>query len=655
MIIQCSYSIKNTDENKVSIYLVFADYGGTNMEKGRCISILFISIYFILSFTSISMAAEEITAIRTIEPSTVEPGDSFQVTVVINSSSEEFTAAGLQEYLPDSWTVTPIDNDEMIYQEKDEDDPCGWLMMYGILSPDSGRTIVYEVQVPETISGGTYSITGEVYGQFFEDTDFVVSSSEVAGDSEVTVDGDLLFTNTDWPQFQSGIYNNGVTSDRAAIQEPDETESWSTYTYNIDEALGIDVQPIVVDDLVYVVANDTVYAVNAYNGDMEWSKNIYVGDTAVLGTPAYGNGKLFVVSFGRVYSFDALTGEELWNQTISSDSLNKTQLNTPVLYNDGKIYFGEWISEGEGDRKYYCYDESGNEVWSRVSSSDEKGYYYAGATIIENSVIYGDDALHITSIDKDDGTLIDEVNVSELLGFGYNGEREEIRASITYSPKTGRIYSVSEAGYCFYIGVEYSGKFDTSDANKVYIGSSTSTPAVYNGRIYVGTGKFTGNHDFYCLNESDLSVIWNYTANGGIQASPVISTAYEDAYGDIYIYFTTNTEDSRVYCFKDSTENIEPDLQWYYQPSEEKNDYTLNGVVIKDGVIYYGNDAGYLFALAEWNPWDDPYSDSEEKLSSDEFQQAIHCWITREGAPTTGATIDGDRIQILINKWLTKS
>lgn len=615
------------------------------------IIILAISIYILLSSVSLSLAADEITATRSIESLSVEPGDTFQVTIVVNSSSKEISPMVLSEFLPENWTMTPIDNAGLIYQEAYENEPACWLMMDGSITPDSGKVIIYEAKVPEVISGGVYHITGDVEG--LEAGSSVSYTTETVGDSEITVDADLLFSNTDWPQFQRSTYNNGITSDRAAIQKPDETESWSTYTYYVEEAFGIDVEPIVAGDFVYVVANDTVYSINRLNGGVEWTRNIYVNDTAVLGTPAYGNGKLFVVSFGYVYSFDALTGEQLWNRSVSTDNLDYTQLNTPVTYYDGKIYFGGWIrGEESGQRKYYCYDESGNEVWSRPSSTNETGYYFAGATVVGNSLVYGDDALHITSVNKDSGTLIDEINVSELLGFGYIDK--EIRASITYSPETDRIYSVSEEGYCFSIGMEYSGKFDTSDINKVYIGSSTSTPTVYNGRVYVGAGHFSGTHDFYCLNESDLSVIWNYTINGGIQASPVISTAYESINDEIYIYFTTNTEKGMVYCLKDSPDNTEPDIQWYYEPPEGMNQYTLQGVAIKDGIIYYGNDAGYLFALAEWNPWDDPYSDKEEKLSSDEFQQAIRCWITREGAPVTGSVIDGDRFQILIDKWLKK-
>ncbi|NOQ48785.1 MAG: PQQ-binding-like beta-propeller repeat protein, partial [Methanococcoides sp.] len=194
--------------------------------------------------------------------------------------------------------------------------------------------------------------------------------------------------------------------------------------------------------------------------------------------------------------------------------------------------------------------------------------------------------------------------------------------------------------------------FNTSDAHKSYIGKSTCTPTVYNGRVYVGTGTFTGSGDVYCLNEEDLSVIWKYTPNGGIQGSPVISTAYDDGDGEVYIYFTTNVKDARVYCLKDYTGNTEPELQWYYEAPSEKNEYTLHGVTIKDGRIFYGNDRGYLFGLAEWNPWDDPHSLSGSAVETTELQEAINCWLTDEPAPVTGSIISTDRLQNMIHLWL---
>lgn len=590
------------------------------------------------------MASEELIAERVIEPLEVEPGDSFEVTVVITSVSEEISPLYFYEEVPDGWEVTPIDNDGMEYQDAGNT----WLLT-GSITPASGRTVIYEVQVPEETSGGNYTITGLVKG--YKSGYPIKYSSQIIGNSEVHVEATTKFTSTDWTQFQTGLYNNGVTSDRAPIQEPDENESWATYTYGVPGAYGIDTISPVVGDLVYTVTQGAVFAVDRTTGEINWTNEIVTGITSPLGAPAYGNGKLFVVAFGQVYAFEAIDGTELWNHTVNSDSLSTCQLNTPVTYEDGKIYFGEWLSdkeEGEGSR-YYCYDENGNEIWNQPSSTKE-GYYRAGAAIIKQYLVYPDDDLHITSRNKYDGTIVDEVDIADLFDIGET--TRELRASVMYDPQSERLYTATEDGYCISIGLEDDGTFDSSDAHKYYTGKSTTTPTLYNNRVYVGTGSWTGNGEFYCLDADDLSLIWKYTPNGGVQASAVISTAYDDGDGEVYIYFTTNVDNGTVYCFKDYTGNDNPELQWTYEPPEEQNEYTLPGVTIKDGRIFYGNDRGYLFGLAEWNPWDDPDSDEGEAMTTSESQEAIHYWLNSESAPVTGSIISTDRLQQLLHNWV---
>ncbi|MCM1987631.1 PQQ-binding-like beta-propeller repeat protein [Methanococcoides seepicolus] len=593
----------------------------------------------------------EPNGIRSIEPNSIEPENTFTVTVVFSAGDTDVESIMLEEKLPDGWTVTPVQNNGLTYS-KTGDLHTWYDATATTLEAGNNKTLIYNVTAPVEISGGIYNIEGWVSAYEANKFPLVYHHNEVSGENTVEVIGEQIFTSTDWPLIGKGLYNNAVTSDRAPVQKPDDSGSWSTMTYGAGFS-GIDVHPLVVGDMVYVATQGSVFAVDRNTGEIEWQNDIVEGATAPLGTPAYGNGKLFVAAFSHLYAYDAISGDELLNVTIDSENQDFTQMNTPVMYEDGRIFFGEWIPYGEYDRKYYCYNEDGTLDWTYVSPTG-KGYYWAGTAIVGRYMIFGDDALHLTSLDKYDGNVVDEINVSELLGFGYNGERKEIRNSIAYSPETGRIYSASEAGYCFSIGFNVDGTFNTSDTHKSDIGKSTCTPTVYNGRVYVGTGTFTGSGDVYCLNEEDLSQIWKYTPNGGVQGSPVISTAYDDGDGEVYIYFTTNIEDARVYCLKDYTGNTEPELQWYYEAPSEKNEYTLHGVTIKDGRIFYGNDLGYLFGLAEWNPWNDPDSEGTPDgtyVTLTEVIDAYNCFRNGTPAPETGAAIDLTKVIDMYNAF----
>jgi outer membrane protein assembly factor BamB len=541
-------------------------------------------------------AALDVSATRTIVPQNVSnTGGSFNVSVEIVISDGSSDGGLLSEYYQSSanmenWTISNIDSDTLYWLETGKPGEYEWG------SFDTIHAGIYYVNYTMTVGEheppGIYEISGTWY-------DYEIGQIPVTGDSQVALTGDPVLTSTNWPQFQMNLYNNGVTADNGPLTQPNRADCWATYTYGIPGRHGIDTEVLVVGDYVYAVGAGSVFALNRSSGEIEWTSGIAKGITVPLATPAYGNGKLFVGAFSQFYAFDAINGSELWNVTINSSNLDICQINTPLTYDNGRIYFGEWLSYTlEGDEcKYYCYDEDGNEIWNRSSSSGV-GYYWAGAAVIGRYLVYPDDNMIITSVDKYDGATIDEVDIKELLDIGF-GTRKEIRASLMYDPESKRLYTTTEDGYCIYIGFNQDGTFNTSDAHETYIGSSTSTPTLYNGKIYLGTGKFSGDGGvLYCLNAEDLTQVWKYTPNGGVQASPALSTTYDDGDGEVYIYFTTNILNGTVYCLKDYTGCTEPELQWTYQPPSGKNEYTLHGVSINNRSLFYGNDAGYVFRLS---------------------------------------------------------
>ncbi|WP_445474996.1 PGF-pre-PGF domain-containing protein [Methanococcoides methylutens] len=387
---------------------------------------------------------------------------------------------------------------------------------------------------------------------------------------------------SNWYQFQMDEVNSGVTGDESPLSDPwdDNSMSWEKQLPS-----GIDCTPIVVDELVYVAtADNTVFAIDKKTGDIEWESSSS-GSGFLISNLAYGNDMIFVpTKDGYIYAFDADNGNEEWNVKVSDK-----QLNTPVKYDSRKIYFGDCSVGGPGETSsagtYYCYDDNGNQVWNRPSSS-VTGYYWAGAAIKGDYLIYGDDGSTLTSVNKRTGDTIDEIDASSVYGI----EVKEIRSSIMYDDN--RIYFTSKSGYCYVLGFDSAtGMFDTSDKHKANIGVSTSTPATYKGRLYVGN-----TNGLSCLKASDLTTIWEFSANGPVQSSPAISDHYDAGNGEVYIYFTTNADNGKVYCVKDHADNTVPEKKWSYGDSD-KTAWSLAGVSISDGWVYYGTDSNYLFGL----------------------------------------------------------
>ena len=406
---------------------------------------------------------------------------------------------------------------------------------------------------------------------------------------------------SDWQQFQRDHENRGITDDDAVVNpllppikangslKPN--RSWYNTTATCSGFAGIDVTPIVADvsgeDIVFVhVCNGEVWAFYAENGTLKWKNTTQPGPAFgfQLATPAYSplTNRLFVpTAKGKLFILNASTGSKVVNSDGISVCSN-CQLNTPVTYYNGRVFFGDW----NGPKKYYCYWENGTQCWNRSSTSGG-GYYWAGAAVIGDYLVYGDDKGNLTSVYWCNGTTADEINVSAVYGVTAN----EIRSSITWNETYGRIYFTSKGGYCYALGFNKStGEFNTSDKWYTYIGYSTSTPVVYDGKVYVGQGGFGNNGKLYCLNELNGGVEWTYTPNGGVQSSPVISTSSNT------LYFTTNCDHGRVYCLY-----LNGTYKWHFETFENgtSGGYVLQGVALSDGRVFFGNDGGVLYSIAE--------------------------------------------------------
>jgi outer membrane protein assembly factor BamB len=389
---------------------------------------------------------------------------------------------------------------------------------------------------------------------------------------------------SDWPLSHADAYNSGVTTDAGPLSL--NGSYWDrTLGSGINMFAGIDVEPVVGDGKVYVVSyNGSVYAFYL-NGTPAWKNTVLGGqDSFIIGNPAYHDHVLYIVLWlgnssadTGVHAIDTDDGSLAW----SNNELPKCQPVTPILYDDGMIYFGTW----QKHTAYYGVNATtGAIAWERNSTSGG-GYYWAGASAAGNYLVYGDDAGHVTSVNKKTGELADDLNVSDT--FDVNSE--EIRSSIVYDENENSIFFSSQGGYAYSLGFnKTTGKFEPSKKWNTYVEFSTSTPAIYDGRLYVGAGTFSTGGKVYCLSEANGSVIWAYATNGGVQSSPTISVID----GNPYVYFTSNCANGTAYCLDGSGK-----LLWSFTPPESKAQYLLCGVAISGGWAFFGNDAGYLFAI----------------------------------------------------------
>ena len=396
---------------------------------------------------------------------------------------------------------------------------------------------------------------------------------------------------SDTVMFQNNLYHTGVTSQAGPISEPE--LAWAADTGYMNT------NPLIIDDLEVSACSGNLSVHNRTTGECLWynitGSGSMTGDGSNIGPICYGNGTLFFPEShnGALSAFDIRTGERLWR--ISGLGGTYSQTDTPVIYENHKIYFGTW----SGNPGYYCYYDNGTQCWSREGN----GYYWAGAAIIGDYLVFGGEDMNLISLDKNTGEEVQSISVPDTFSAVPSSD-SKIRSSVVYDAENKRCYFTTLSGYCCALGFnESTGKFVTTDNASHNIGSSTSTPAIYKGRLYVGVGRMgtSSTYHFYCLNASDLSEIWKYTANGIVQSSPTVSTYYENSTGNIYIYFTTNIAKGTAYCLKDYAGNTNAIEAWNWTPPTDMQQYVLSGAVLKQGYLYFGNNkgstGGYTFAL----------------------------------------------------------
>lgn len=389
---------------------------------------------------------------------------------------------------------------------------------------------------------------------------------------------------------QNGITNIQTVKDEATVK--------FTKRFGVNYRFA-PTPPIQVENTLIVVSGNNLYKLDAQTGDEISVVQMQGSAFYAIVSPFYYDGKIYVqLDGGMVQAFDFATMQSLW---IYKDSLGGQALS-PIIGDDGYIYTGFW--NGETDyANYVCIstkDENINQTtenkqatWTYKSLG---GFYWAGCTVVGDYIITGcdngqqgyDEKSKIVSLDKHNGSLVDYLDV---IG--------DIRSSVVYSPETNSCYTSSKAGYVYKFNIDLStGRLENL---KFYFveGSITATPVVYNGRLYVGT-NCGGQGRFTVINAETMNEIYYCDMQGYPQATMLLTTGYESDNKKVYVYSTYNNKPGGITVFEDSEGQTYPNKRELFIPDENMSEYCISTIFAgSDGTLYYKNDSGYIFAVAE--------------------------------------------------------
>ena len=473
---------------------------------------------------------------------------------------------------------------------------------------------------------GSYTYVISKTGYVAKTAQFVASEENktITAQLEKASASDLkdISTEGDWLQFRADNNNNGVVNVKTPIKAEDAVLEWAN---KIGEGFdsGATGCPIIVGGYLYTYAGDAIHKVNKETGEVVKSGKMAGSSSFAINSPTYGNGMIFVaLSNGRVQAFDAENLTSLW---VYKDALGG-QPNCPIAYSDGYIYTGFWNSETK-QANFVCLSVTDEDTTNTTEAKlatwtyAHNGFYWAGAYACEDYVLVGTDdgsdgyttgTASLLSLHPTTGVLLDAQKLTNV------GDQ---RSSICYDEATDAYYFTTKGGDFYQIKVEANGTFTEDSLRRLHLDNgaydmqtppmSTSTPVIYNGRAYIGVsgisqfGNFSG-HNMTVIDLETFSIAYTVPTMGYPQTSGLLTTAYENTDGYVYVYFIDNASPGMIRVIRDKKGMDEVDHTYTTMTT-----YSVNGVkkTIETGYVLftpYGDEEQYAICS--------PISDAEGNL-----------------------------------------
>ncbi|MCL2379600.1 MAG: hypothetical protein FWC81_02275, partial [Coriobacteriia bacterium] len=320
-----------------------------------------------------------------------------------------------------------------------------------------------------------------------------------------------------WDSFRGNAFNSAVV-DASTPRPPQVARAvWTRTVGSADDALS----PVKIGDYIYIAGGSTLWKLDRANQVQETRQlATSVGRTGYL---AAGSGRIFVpLSTGAVQAFDADTLTPIWTSGTSNFQSDWTSVGA-LTYADGYLYGAAGdltLMDSEG--MFFCLDVSdGSQVWthSSTSSAAETGFLWAGAAITDDVAIFaGDDGILVSrAAGSQAGGIVD----TAILPGG-------VRSSVLYvegSSGAGVAYVATTNGHVARVAVAANGSLGSVIDEELSGARSTSTPVMYDNRLYVVSGEQFDSGYVDVFDATTLELLRSVQLSSYSQSSPVLSTA----------------------------------------------------------------------------------------------------------------------------------
>ncbi len=339
--------------------------------------------------------------------------------------------------------------------------------------------------------------------------------------------------------------------------------------------------PAVADGNVYFLdESGKIYALNAVSGAIIWSKIVGNGPWD-WSSPAIHGGNVFIASSdGWVHSLNAMTGIINWSTNVGGTP------NSMIAVANGKVFTGTHNTSNTLSPTLVAINEAnGSIAWSynyHLFHSGVIGMVNCnGAAVLDGD---GDGNLEVYfGVYNWNGVgpqaiALKEADGTEEWAVGIGGN-----SSSTPAVHNGVVFIGSDDGKVYALNASNSSKKWTYQTG----GQVWSSPAVADNKVFVGSL----DHTLYALNESDGGLVWShYTGTSRLYGSPAV------AGGRVFI----GNENGKVYAFGSRAQDVAPVIG--YSPSSFTFTATQGGANPPDDTLNVQNTGS---GTLSWSVTDD--------------------------------------------------
>ncbi len=431
------------------------------------------------------------------------------------------------------------------------------------------------------LADGDYSYTVNRIGFHSTFGSFTVNGA--AENLDVPALTNTAAASAEWPAWRNASDNMAVTASPTAQGAWQVEEKWAASLGELGTWGTLSTSNMILyDGYLYIATEHGLSKLDSSSGQLLATAPLS-DDASYVSQIAFGDGKVFATTAAGLDAFDALTMERLWSCSDFDTFGSSYMCTTPLFYDNGTVYVGNYGCSTYNSLGTYggysAIDANNGQIkWNFWGGKDTISYG-AGAVKQDNYLIFGSEDGFLRAIDLHAvETNASRSLLAEPVKLAVNGA---IRSSVASAG--GYLYFTTNSGYIYKVALDDEFKVENSAQ---FASASTSTPLIYNGRIYVGASD-----GIYVLNASDLSQVSHFITSAPVLSSALLSSKYD---GIVDAYFTVNSARGEIIVLTDDGTKVE--CSTLYEPSQRQ--YCLNSLIADDkGVIYYSNDSGYVLAV----------------------------------------------------------